>query len=85
MNKTGSISARINARDKKAAEAVFRKLGITASQAIAMFHKQVQLRNGIPFPVELPNQVTQNAIDEAQSGEGKSFTDTSELYEDLGI
>jgi len=85
MNKTGSISARINVRDKKAAEAVFKKLGITASQAIAMFYKQVQLRNGIPFPVELPNEVTRNAIDEARTGKGKSFTDTSELHQDLGI
>ncbi|HUF09813.1 MAG TPA: type II toxin-antitoxin system RelB/DinJ family antitoxin [Rhodothermales bacterium] len=85
MNKTGTISARISARDKKAAEAVFKKLGITASQAIAMFYKQVQLRNGIPFPVELPNVATQSAVDEGRSGKGRSFTGTAELYEDLGI
>jgi len=37
MSKTQTISVRINATDKKRAEAVFKKLGITASQAISMF------------------------------------------------
>jgi DNA-damage-inducible protein J len=85
MSKTRTISARINATDKKRAEAVFKKLGITASQAISMFYKQVQLRNGIPFPVELPNEVTEKAIEEARSGKGQSFKTTSALYDDLGI
>ena len=85
MSKNSSISARINASDKKRAEAVFKKLGITASQAIAMFYKQVQIRNGIPFPVELPNARTQTAIDEARSGKGRSFMKTADLYDDLGI
>ena len=67
MSKTSSISARISASDKRRTEAVFKKLGITASQAIAMFYKQVQLHNGIPFRVELPNSGTQSAIEEARS------------------
>ncbi len=85
MGKTSSISARINESDKKRAEAVFKQLGITASQAIAMFYKQVQLRQGIPFPVEIPNRTTKSAIEEARSGEGKRLNSPEELYEDLGI
>ena len=85
MSKTSSISARINPSDKKGAETVFKKLGITASQAISMFYKQVQLRNGIPFPVELPNETTRKAIDDARAGKRRSFKNTSNLFEDLGI
>ena len=85
MNKTSSISARINENDKKKAEAVFKELGITASQAISMFYKQVQLRRGIPFPVEIPNETTQAAIREARSEKGKQFGSADELFEDLGI
>ena len=79
MGKTANISTRINASDKKKAEAVFKKLGITASQAIALFYKQVHLRKGIPFPVELPNEVTQKAIQDALDGKGKTFDTVDEL------
>jgi DNA-damage-inducible protein J len=79
MSKTAHISTRINAVDKKQAEAVFKKLGITASQAIALFYKQVSLRRGIPFPVELPNQKTQEAISEARDGKLTSYASVEEL------
>lgn len=85
MSKTANISARINATDKKKAEAVFRKLGISASQAIALFYKQVQLRQGIPFPVEIPNAETAKAIRDSRAGDGKSFSSLEELFEDLGM
>lgn len=85
MSKTHSISARINATDKKRAEAVFNRLGITASQAIAMFYKQVHLRRGIPFPVELPNETTIRSIDDSSSKKGKRFESPAALYDDLGI
>ena len=73
MSKTAHISTRINATDKKKAEAVFKKLGITASQAIALFYKQVSIRQGIPFPVELPNETTREAIRDAREGRTKSY------------
>jgi len=85
MSKTSQISARINSADKKRAEDVFKKLGVTASQAIALFYKQVYLRRGIPFPVELPNQTTIDAIEEARSGKTKSFNSVDELMNDLGV
>ncbi len=85
MSKTSSISARINTSDKKNAEVIFSKLGITASQAIALFYKQVHLRNGIPFAVELPNEETRAAILDARAGKGKTLDTVADLYEDLGI
>lgn len=84
MGKTSQISARISASDKKRAEEVFRELGVTASQAITLFYKQVYLRRGIPFAVELPNRVTMEAIEEARSGKGKSFDSVDDLMKDLG-
>lgn len=83
MAKAGHISARIDERDKKKAEAVFKKLGITASQAITMFYKQVHLRKGIPFPVELPNETTQKAIQDAIDGNVESYGSVDELMNEL--
>lgn len=83
MSKTAHISTRINASDKKKAEAVFKKLGITASQAIAMFYKQVSLRKGIPFPLEIPNEATQQAIRDAREGKLNSYASIEELKSKL--
>lgn len=83
MGKTAHISTRINETDKKNAEAVFKKLGISASQAIALFYKQVSLRQGIPFPVELPNEETQKAIRDAREGNLKSYGSLNELKAEL--
>jgi DNA-damage-inducible protein J len=85
MSKSSQISARISSVDKKRAEMVFETLGVTASQAITLFYKQVYLRKGIPFPVEIPNQETLDAIEEARAGEGKSFESVDALMKDLGV
>jgi len=79
MSKSATISTRINADDKKQAEAVFKKLGITASQAIAMFYKQVSIRKGIPFPLEIPNETTQQAIRDAKDGKLNTYSSVAEL------
>jgi len=83
MSKSANISTRINASDKKRAEAVFKELGITASQAISMFYKQVYLRKGIPFPVEIPNEVTQKAIQDARKGKLHTYDSIEDLKAEL--
>jgi len=83
MSKTSQISARISSQDKARAERVFKKLGVTASQAITLFYKQVHMRRGIPFPVEIPNKETIEAIEEARTGQGKSFDSVEALIADL--
>ena len=70
MNKTATISARIDPDVKEAAESVFRDLGLTASQAISLFYRQVQLRHGLPFEVRVPNTLTAEALREAEAREG---------------
>ena len=49
MAKTATIHARLDESIKKDALAVFDTLGISASDAITLFFKQVALKNGIPF------------------------------------
>ncbi len=85
MSKTAHISTRISASDKKKAEAVFQKLGISASQAISLFYKQVHLRKGIPFPVELPNETTQRAIRDARKGKLQTYDSLDDLKATLSV
>jgi len=62
MSKTEQIQVRINPETKAAAEAVFAKLGIKPSEAVRMFYHQVELNQGLPFSLKIPNAETLQAI-----------------------
>ena len=51
------------------AERVFRKLGISSSEAINLFYSQVRLRKGLPFPLGIPNAVTRQTFEKTDRGE----------------
>ncbi len=86
MPKTAVISARIDPGLKHDAEAVFKELGLTATQAITLFYKQVELEQGLPFAVRLPNAVTVAALAQARERQPlESFNTLEELFVDLGI
>jgi len=86
MAKTAVISTRIDPELKRNAEQIFRELGLTTSQAIALFYKQVDLQRGLPFSVKVPNEVTKKALEDARTRRNlESFDDMESLFEDLGI
>ncbi|MFA6144145.1 MAG: type II toxin-antitoxin system RelB/DinJ family antitoxin [Sulfurimonas sp.] len=68
MAMEATIRARCDADLKNAAEAIFKELGISTSQAINMFLAKVKREKGIPFELKIPNDVTANAMEEARSG-----------------
>ena len=49
-----TIQIRTDAEVKAAADSVFNKLGITMSDGINIFLRQVNLHGGLPFDVKLP-------------------------------
>jgi DNA-damage-inducible protein J len=86
MHKTSTISARIDPETKEKAEAIFEVLGLSASQAITLFYKQVELQRGLPFPIQIPTRTTQRALDEAKDRTSLARFETKEaLFDDLGI
>jgi DNA-damage-inducible protein J len=56
------IHARIDPRLKKSAERVFSRIGISTTEAIRLFLKQVELHKGLPFPIAIPNAETAAAM-----------------------
>jgi len=66
--KDAIINARIESELKLDVEEILKKLGLTATQAINMFYRQIKLHNGIPFDVKIPNKETQKVIEEAREG-----------------
>lgn len=86
MAKNAVISARIEGNLKKKAESILQKLGISPSEAITIFYKQVELRKGLPFEVKIPNKTTRKALkDSTEKSNLKKFDTPDELYKDLGI
>ena len=69
MAKTDMIRARVEPRLKREAEAVFSALGLTATEAIRLFYKQVALQHGLPFALKVPNDETREALRQAAQGE----------------
>lgn len=68
MTKTAMIRARVEPELKHDAEAVFTQLGLSATEAITLFYKQVTLRHGMPFAVRIPNAQTSRELQEAYDG-----------------
>ena len=64
---TGMVRARIEPNLKQNAERILESLGLSASDAIRMFYKQIELQNGIPFDVKVPNAVTLEAMKDAEN------------------
>jgi DNA-damage-inducible protein J len=58
MGKTSTIRARIEPNLKAKAEQIFHRLGLTTTQAITLFYKQVELKKGLPFDVAIPDEIT---------------------------
>jgi DNA-damage-inducible protein J len=59
------LHARVDPKLKASAERVFSKIGITTTEAIRLFLKQVELHKGMPFPIAIPNSETVAAMSEA--------------------
>lgn len=88
MLKTSNISARINPELKKSVDRIFNELGLTAAQAITLFYRQVELQQGLPFSIKLPqpNDDTIHALREVKNRENLvHFSSADELFDDLNI
>lgn len=53
MAKTATIRARAEPDLKVAAERVLTELGLTPTQAITLFYREIVRERGIPFPLRL--------------------------------
>ena len=62
------IRARITPDLKTEAEAVFKKLGLSTTEAITLFLSQVKLYKGLPFPVRIPNKTTLETFRKTDEG-----------------
>jgi DNA-damage-inducible protein J len=65
------LSARLDSGLKAEVGGILAELGISPSEAITMFYRQILLRRGLPFDVCIPNAETLAAIAELDAGGGR--------------
>ena len=85
-----TINIRVDEKLKGNAERVFQELGLGTTAAITIFLKAVVRNNGIPFPLEIPNDATLKAFNEVEqisSGKvkAKKYSSVAELRKDLKL
>jgi len=83
--KSSNVAARVEPEIKEQAEAILAQLGISASNGINMFYRQIIMWNGLPFRPSIPaskpvalDQMTKDEFDakiarglaQAKAGEG---------------
>lgn len=81
--KTASVHARVQPTIKLQAEAILEKLGISTSEAISIYFRQIALRKGLPFEVKIPNKTTLKAMQQVRTGRSKKFSTVAGLMDEL--
>lgn len=84
--KSDMIRARIKPELKQTAEAIFARLGLSTTQAITLFYKQVEIQHGLPFSVQLPNAITEATFKKTDAKKSmRAFKNADSLFKELGI
>jgi DNA-damage-inducible protein J len=84
MGKTGFITARIEPKLKARAGRVLAKVGVSTTDAITMFMRQVVLHDGLPFEVRVPNSRTRKAVEDLEAGGGETFDGSAkEIFDNV--
>jgi len=80
--KTAVVHARIDPQTKQNAEGILHDLGLTSTEAIRILYRQICLRGGLPFPIEIPNKLTASTLAKSKSGEEvEGFQSLDKMFE----
>jgi DNA-damage-inducible protein J len=86
MARTAMINARTERELKTEVEEILRSLGMSTTEAINIFFRQVKLRRGLPFPVEIPNDETLKVFQDSEAGKGLvECKDADDMFNRLGV
>ena len=86
MAKTATIRARIDPELKAEVEKLFNKLGLSTTEAINLFYRQVKMRNGLPFSVVIANKTTERVFKDTDAKRNLiRCEDADDMFQKLGI
>lgn len=81
MNQSATVHARIDAATKAATEKVLDALGMTPTEAIRLFYRQIAIRKSFPLELHVPNKLTASVLAKSDKNEEiETFESSAELY-----
>ena len=84
--KSSIVRARIQPDIKNKVEHIFETLGLSTSEAISLFFRQVYLLRGIPFEIKIPNKELQTSIKKSRQGiDVNEYDSVDDLFKSMKI
>jgi DNA-damage-inducible protein J len=82
MSQSAIIHARIDPSTKEATEAVLQSIGMSPTEAIRLFYRQIAMRKEFPLELLTPNELTMHTLDKSAKNEDVEYFDSQEdLYD----
>lgn len=85
--KESRVRARMENSLKENVEGILSTLGLSTTEAITLFYKQIELHQGLPFMILIPNEETLKVISDSAQGKGlsKVYMNLAVAFEDMGL
>ena len=81
MSQSAVVHARIDQATKAATEKVLDALGITPTEAIRLFYRQIAIRKSFPLELHVPNKLTASVLAKSDRNQDiERFNSAAELY-----
>jgi addiction module RelB/DinJ family antitoxin len=82
---TTTITVHVNAKAKAKLDTIFARLDLTVSEALEKYLAQVLHHGDIPFSLNIPNKITQQALHEGMRDKvaAKRYRSAKEMFADI--
>ena len=81
MSHSAVVHARIDPATKAATEKVLDALGMTPTEAIRLFYRQIAIRKSFPLELHVPNKLTASVLAKSDKNEDiETFDSSTALY-----
>jgi len=81
MSQSAVVHARIDRATKAATEKVLESLGMTPTEAIRLFYRQIAIRRSFPLELRVPNKLTASVLAKSDKNQDiETFETADDLY-----
>jgi len=81
MSQSAVVHARIDRATKAATEKVLDTLGMTPTEAIRLFYRQIAMRKSFPLELHVPNKLTASVLAKSDKNQDiEIFGTVADLY-----
>jgi DNA-damage-inducible protein J len=81
MPQSAVVHARIDQATKTATEKVLNSLGMTPTEAIRLFYRQIAIRQSFPLELHVPNKLTAAVLTQSDNNQDiQAFDTPDDLY-----